>query len=304
MEWSDDPGLILVVDDEAANVTLLEKRLRAEGYEVVSAGGGAEAMALMKERLPEMVMLDLMMPGVSGLDVLRQMRENPLLRDVPVVILSARTDEVARVESLDAGAHDFLSKPFSTAEMTARVRNMLRIYRQQRALARENSELSAIATTDALTSLPNRRALDEQFALEAARSRRHDYPLAVALFDVDHFKRVNDSLGHMAGDGLLCHIAAGLRANARVHEMVGRFGGEEFLALLPFTELDAGAQAAERLRSLQWGPEARCRCTLSAGVASTVTTPHAQLLEAADRALYRAKDAGRDQVQTWDGPLG
>ncbi|MGH7720902.1 MAG: diguanylate cyclase [Gemmatimonadaceae bacterium] len=311
----DLPPRILIVDDKEDNVEILRARLEASGYRTLSATGGEAALTLIAEEPPDLVLLDVMMPHMDGHEVARRIKGDGSLPFIPIIMQTALDAVENKVEGLDAGADDYITKPINFLELEARVRAMLRLKASQHnlaiandKLAIANDELSRIAVTDGLTGLYNRRHLEERLREMFEHSARLHEPLACVLFDLDHFKSVNDTYGHQVGDEVLKQLAGLLKQSAREVDRVGRYGGEEFMVILPGTVLDAAVTFAERARqeveqrvfTYQGGT---LRRTLSAGVSAW---PHPrirhrdELVRAADEALYAAKALGRNRVVRFD----
>ena len=295
---------ILVVDDHEDNIELLRARLEARGYRVDAASDGQQALDRVFADPPDLVLLDVMMPRVDGMEVARRIKAEPGLPFVPVMMQTALDSTEHMVEGLDAGADDYIAKPINFAELEARVKALLRIKALQEELGRANAELRRVSQTDGLTGVDNRRHIEERLTAAFAHAAQRNEPLAVVMTDVDHFKIVNDTHGHQAGDAVLKQVAASLRESAREIDRVGRYGGEEFLVLLPGATLEDARRFAERARQAVAGREftyegGALRRTLSAGVAAW---PHADirhqeaLVKAADDALYVAKSSGRNRV--------
>ncbi|HEX7051432.1 MAG TPA: PleD family two-component system response regulator [Longimicrobiales bacterium] len=296
---------ILVVDDEPDNLEILATRLRYRGYEVEEATRGEEALERVEQNPPDLILLDIMMPGLDGYEVTRRIKSNPALPFIPIILVTARVSTQDKVAGLDAGADDYLTKPIDFAELEARVRSMLRIKELQDELQQKNEELERISISDGLTGLFNHRHMKEVVHDEFERSKRTGEPLAVVMFDFDHFKQVNDTYGHQVGDRVLQEMARILERTAREIDKIGRYGGEEFIVVLPDTDMDDAVTFAERVRQrVERHPFAVDRAeplhlTVSAGVA---TTPHPAvynprtLVQRADQALYAAKAAGRNRV--------
>ena len=306
---------ILVVDDHEDNVEVLRARLESRGYDVEGVMGGQEALDAVARRVPDMILLDVMMPQMDGLEVVRRIKGNKDLPFIPVIMQTALDSTDRMVAGLEAGADDYVAKPINFAELEARVKSLLRIKKLQEDLAERERELSEmndqllhISLTDGLTGVDNRRSLEERLHEMFEHSLRLHEPISVVMCDIDHFKMVNDTHGHAAGDEVLKQFAGILKEAAREIDRVGRYGGEEFLLLLPGTVLDAGVTFAERLRecvdshtfSFEGGT---LKKTVSCGVAAF---PHPRvsgrdaLLKAADDALYVAKEAGRNRVVRFD----
>jgi two-component system cell cycle response regulator len=301
---------ILVVDDHEDNVELLRARLEARGYEVEAAMDGQEALDKVRASPPDLMLLDVMMPRLDGMEVTRQIKGDSSLPFIPIIMQTALETTEDKVEGLDAGADDYITKPINFAELEARVKSLLRIKALQEELAHANEALLKASQTDALTGLDNRRHIEEQLTDMFAHAARLNEPLACMMCDLDHFKSVNDSYGHQAGDEVLKQLSAILRDEAREIDRVGRYGGEEFMLLLPGTVLDAAVTFAERVRKRIEGhtfsfPGGSLSRTASFGVSGW---PHPKikacdsLVRAADDALYVAKEMGRNRVVRFDGP--
>jgi diguanylate cyclase (GGDEF)-like protein len=298
------PARILVVDDHEDNIELLRARLEARGYEVTAAMDGQEALDSVAASPPDLILLDVMMPRIDGIEVARRIKGNSELPFIPIIMQTALETTEDKVEGLDAGADDYITKPINFAELEARVNSLLRIKALQRELADANIKLLRVSQTDGLTGLDNRRHLEERLHEMFDHAARLNEPLACMMCDVDHFKSVNDTYGHQAGDAVLRQVAEVLRTTAREIDRVGRYGGEEFLVLLPGASADDGAAFAERVRREIEAREfaydgGTLRRTISAGVAAwpDPEIPHREaLIKAADDALYTAKESGRNRV--------
>ncbi len=298
-------GRILVVDDNQDNVEIIATRLRFRGYDVDEAADGSQALSTVHERPPDLILLDVMLPDIDGYEISRRIKGDETLPFIPIILVTARDSTQDKVAGLDAGADDYLTKPINFPELEARVRSMLRIKRLQDELEEKNRELERLSISDGLTGLYNHRHIHGLLHEEFERAKRSGDPLTITMIDFDHFKRVNDTFGHLAGDRVLVQLSDLLRANTREVDRIGRYGGEEFLVILPSTSLEEGMVFVERLRQevarhgFQVGRPEPVTMTVSAGVA---TFPHAlvpgqeSLLRMADEALYAAKAAGRNRV--------
>jgi two-component system cell cycle response regulator len=303
-----EDGTVLVAEDSRVVRAILREPLRAHGYRVLEASDGEQALACCLRERPDVVLLDVEMPVLDGHQVLARIKQQPGLADVPVVFLTARATTEDVVQGLRLGAHDYLRKPFEASELLARVSAALRVKSLQDELRRRNLELDRMSRTDALTGLCNRRHLEERFGEFVSLARRHGEDLAAAMIDLDHFKRINDSAGHPAGDAVLRVTAERLRGILRAEDVIGRWGGEEFLALLPRTDTAGARLAAERMRQavadqpipLPEGGEVQV--TASIGAAAGVEDGAADLIGRADVALYEAKASGRNRVVMASGP--
>ena len=295
---------ILVAEDDTDSRLLLERLLTRWGYEVVSCHDGLAAWrALGKPGAPRLAILDWMMPGMDGPEICRRLRRRTWDHYVYVLLLTAKGGAEDIVGGLDAGADDYLAKPFDPHELRARLRTGRRIIELQADLTAAREALRYHATRDALTGLWNRAAILEILDRESTRAAREGAPLAVLIADVDHFKAVNDTSGHAAGDDVLREVATRLVRSVRPYDSVGRYGGEEFLFVLPHCEPSEAAGVAERVRCAVSGepigiPQGTVSVTVSLGVAASRGIGDTDAtVRAADAALYRAKDAGRDRVE-------
>jgi diguanylate cyclase (GGDEF)-like protein len=291
---------ILVADDSTVIRSILRKQLQEQGHVVIDAIDGEDALRAAREDGPDVILLDVEMPKLDGHAVLSQLRDNLTTAHIPVVFLTARATTEDVVEGLRLGAHDYLRKPFEPAELLARVSAALRVKRLQDELRIRNTELEAASRTDALTGLPNRRHLQERLAAAFSAASRHGRPVAVLMVDVDHFKRVNDRLGHAGGDHVLRRIALCLANACRAEDVAGRWGGEEFLVVSADTGDDGASALGERIRAaaenevITVEDGEKISVTVSVGVASGSGDIDA-IVRTADAALYEAKAAGRNR---------
>lgn len=291
---------VLVADDSLLIRTVLRKQLEEHGHVVTTAVDGLDTLRTCREHPPDVILLDIEMPNLDGHGVLAELRADARTADIPVVFLTARTTTEDVVEGLRLGAHDYLRKPFEPAELLARVSAAFRVKCLQDELRRRNAELEALIRVDALTGLPNRRHMQEQLVAAAAAARRHDRSMVVLMADVDHFKRVNDRFGHDAGDEVLREVASRLASACRTEDVVGRWGGEEFLVVAQSTDASGASALGERFRSAAAATPIQVRdasttITVSIGAAAGTGDVNAMLRDA-DAALYEAKSAGRNRV--------
>jgi diguanylate cyclase (GGDEF)-like protein len=312
-----DHSRILIVDDNQDSLEILRARLESWGYRTQTASDGEEALAKIDVSPPDLILLDIMMPRMDGMEVARRVKGNPSLPFIPIIMETALATTESKVEGLDSGADDYITKPIDFAELKARVNSMLRIKRLQaeledreRELLDVNEQLLHMSQTDALTGLDNRRHLEHRLEEMFAHARRFKEPIACVICDLDRFKAVNDTYGHPAGDEVLKQFAQILRGEARSIDRVGRFGGEEFMFLLPGAGTDAAGRFAERVRKQVEshtftfnGGGTSIRRTASFGVSawphSHIGTPEV-LVRTADEALYVAKETGRNRVVRFD----
>ncbi|MEO5899961.1 MAG: diguanylate cyclase [Ilumatobacteraceae bacterium] len=292
-------GRILVADDSLVVRAVLRDQLEREGYEVFEATDGLTVLAQTAAIRPDAILLDIEMPGLDGHQVLVRLKDDEQLRDIPVVFLTGRTTTEEMVAGLRAGAHDYLKKPFEPAELIARIGGAVRIKRLQDELRERNDQLDRLSRIDPLTGCYNRRHIDEQLLRHASSARRRAQPMAVLMLDIDHFKRVNDTEGHPGGDIVLQQVVHRLQNAVRVDDLVGRWGGEEFVIIAPQTDLAGGMLLAERVRlavadtPMDLGDHS-ITVTVSVGCASGIDDGTA-LLSQADVALYQSKSDGRNR---------
>ncbi|MCS6798708.1 MAG: diguanylate cyclase [Myxococcota bacterium] len=295
---------IVVADDDAITRHYLTGLLEANGMRVDAVDSTQGVIDLVARGGVDAVLLDVIMPGMNGLDACRLIKSMTADAFVPVLLVTARTDTQSRIEGLRIGADDYVCKPFDERELLARLGAMLRIKALHDELAAARARLAELAVRDELTGLYNYRYLHERLGEEFKRAERYREPLACAMIDVDHFKRVNDEHGHAAGDAVLAEVATRLRRSVREIDVVARYGGEEFLLVLPSTHFAGAVAVAERVwRSIGSVPvraEGRSiAVTVSVGVAlfpSRDVRSKDDLLRAADEALYEAKRDGRDRI--------
>ncbi len=299
---------ILIAEDDLVTRRLLQAHITKWGHEVVVAKDGAEAWNILNAPdAPPLVILDWMMPGMDGVTICRELRQGEKQPYVYIILLTARTNKADLIEGLEAGADDYIVKPFDAHELQVRVRAGSRIIRLQEDLMAALAASDFQATHDALTGIWNRKAVIDRLKAELARSKREGGSVGVVVADLDHFKQVNDTHGHLAGDAVLREVTSRLAASMRPYDVMGRYGGEEFLMVFPDCDLECSRAAAERLRSLlNEKPlvtyEGVFPLTMSFGVAishSGNSLDWDSLIKRADGALYRAKNKGRNRVEVW-----
>ncbi|MFL5299450.1 MAG: diguanylate cyclase [Anaeromyxobacteraceae bacterium] len=299
---------ILVVEDSPTQAAWLSEVLRREGYEIALAADGREAIRRVRTDPPDLVLLDMILPDMDGLEVLRVIKAKSDEHFIPVILLSVKSDLDSRVAGLRIGADDFLAKPFADAEIQARAAAMLRIKSLQDQLRAAKVQLERLSATDGLTGLYNHRHFEERLAEEFRRSQRYSDPVSLMMLDLDHFKEVNDRFGHPFGDRVLRETAELIRTSIRDPDICARYGGEEFAIILPKTHLQGALTVAERmfkaLRGKRYaveraGEPSTLAVTASVGIATfpskDVSSPEL-LVKLADEALYRAKRDGRNTI--------
>jgi diguanylate cyclase (GGDEF)-like protein len=295
---------LLVVDDNPGNLELLVRVLTAKGYLVRAFPDAELALSSVELCVPDLVLLDVGLPGMDGYEACRRLRSDARTRDIPIIFLSARTDTDDIVRGFDSGGSDYVTKPIRERELLARIRVHLQVKQLQ-------DELRRLSTIDALTGLYNRRALDDTLRAEWRRNQRQKAWLGVILVDVDYFKSYNDHYGHQQGDLCLRSVAHAIATAARRSgDFVARYGGEEFAVLLPNTDLAGTQLVANRIRttvndlrlSHAFSPVGVV-VTVSQGASAAVpdrSTTAEGLIETADRRLYFAKQNGRDRIESDD----
>ena len=297
---------ILIIEDSEGQRAEVRAALEDSALfdDVVEAKDGIEGLKLLLSSQPDLVLCDLEMPGLDGEKLLRMSHRGDDALPVPFLVLTAVTDPERRARLLERGASDAITKPFHTADLIARIGLHLKLVRAQRELIEKNEALNQLSRTDPLTGLANRRALEEVLAAEFKRSQRYDIPFAIAMADVDRFKSVNDEHGHPIGDLVLKEIARTMRGVVRETDCGGRFGGEEFLAVLGNNDAEGARVFAERWREAVEAirvplPSGETLSTsISIGIAAWTPARKstAEMVERADAALYMAKDTGRNRV--------
>jgi diguanylate cyclase (GGDEF)-like protein len=295
------PLTVLVIEDHPDQRDLLAIVLKREGYQVITAANGLEALEKLENENVQIALSDIMMPKMDGFELIKRIRANPALKSIYLILITARIQEGDRVRGLDLGADDYITKPFSFSELLARVRVGTRVVQYQQHLEYQSQ-------IDSLTGLFNRRAFEKKIHEEFERSKRYHNPLSVLIFDLDNFKNINDTYGHHGGDAALVKISETLREMTRQSDFSARFGGEEFVMILPETDQDNAFQVANKIhgavRSSSFGTTNRpFALTVSIGVSSSSTRAYStwrEMLDDADRAMYLAKNTGKDRVEIWE----
>ncbi len=303
---------ILVIEDQETMRSAIVNTLRQNSLATClhEAGDGIEGLKIMLGTTMDLVVCDVDMPRLDGFRFLALVRARDELRDIPVILLTGKDDLTSKVRGLEEGASDYITKPFDNAELVARVRIHLRLKSLQDELREANSRLREMSYTDHLTGLYNRRYLMELLDREFSRSRRTSHGLSLIILDVDNFKEINDQFGHGGGDTVLQDVAALFRNELRDYDTAVRFGGDEFVAVLPDTSSHTAVMVAERIRTALGGHRFHgklrsLRVTGSLGVAlypGITEESVGGLIREADTALYRAKSQGRNRVSGPTGP--
>lgn len=299
---------ILIAEDNDINRKYLERTLRDAGYEVDSASNGNMALKKFRERFFPIVLTDWMMPEMTGLDLCRIIREQTNKGYVFIVLLTARDDQEDIITGLEAGADDYLVKPINPLELEARLKSWIRILKLERSLRDANEQIKFLTITDPLTGCYNRGYMIEKLSYEIKRARRYFHPFSIIFCDIDHFKRVNDTYGHRAGDLVLIEFSKCIFKEIRSQiDWITRYGGEEFLIALPETEIQGAKLVAERLRQkisqhrIEWEKQT-IKLTASFGVTGfDPGIPEERisfdlLIQKADKNMYQSKHEGRNRV--------
>lgn len=296
---------VLVVDDIKDNIMLLTFELEDDDFEVLSANSGTECLQKVDELHPDIVLLDINMPGMSGIETLKHLKTNEATADVPVIMVSANNANTDIIEAIDLGAHDYVAKPIEYPVLAARMRSALRLASALSELEKANFELNKYATTDSLTGCFNRRQFFQLSDVEISKAKRRDCRLSIIMMDIDHFKQINDQYGHAAGDLALTSLTQACQSACRDSDILGRLGGEEFALCCPDADIEGATVLAERIRS-------QCEAlrvefdgqvfgmTVSIGVTRVTrrdVTVH-EPLQRADAFLYKAKNSGRNCIIT------
>ena len=291
---------ILAVDDAKDSLMLLEFDLKEAGYEVITAESGYDALSILENTQISLILLDMYMPGISGLTTLQKIKTQSALTHIPVIMLSASDDEQQIVDALEFGADDYVTKPYIPNVILARMRNSLR-------LMEKTLQLETLARTDFLTKVNNRRSFEDLVGKVVSQTKRNQHTISMAMFEVDLFKQVNDNYGHEAGDKALIDFAQILKETFRDYDVIGRVGGEEFAVCMPNTDIEEAFNACERCRKAlaahiipidYQGEKSNLSLSVSIGVTSAqgLLVDLNELLRIADHGLYKAKENGRNQT--------
>ncbi len=305
---NNEPISILIVEDSPTQALRLQFILQEQGYQIAVARDGKEGLALLQKRFFPIVITDWVMPEMDGFKFCQAVRGQEFPGYVYIILLTAKDSKNDIIAGLEAGADDYLIKPVDEAELSARLNTAKRIIKLEYSLRKRNEEIARLSITDPLTKAYNRRYLNDHLPAAVKRSLRYDHPISIVICDIDHFKNVNDTHGHQAGDRVLEKFARSIRQCIRDEvDWLVRYGGEEFLIVLPETDMDGAHRAAERYRLLisrtpvPAGDES-ISITASFGVASVSPSEENReltmesLIEAADECMYRAKNEGRNRT--------
>jgi len=297
---------VLIAEDDSLLRQMLRGALAAAGHQLITAANGLDAWEMLQREHVRMLIVDWMMPGLDGPDLIRRIRGAGWPGYTYIILLTAKTGRDDVVEGLNAGADDYVTKPFRQDELLARMGVGARILDLETRLSESLTREEALATRDSLTGLPNRRALFDRARTELSRAEREKRSLGVIMMDIDHFKPINDRFGHAAGDEALRRVAEVLQKSKRDYDYTGRWGGDEFLTILPGTSMLQAGLVAERIRAsidrvrlgVGGAETVELRTSLGVACASPAVSPIGldELMKQADDALYQAKAEGRNRV--------
>ena len=307
---------ILIAEDDSATRAVLKRIAEEQGYETLEAQNGYEAWKIFQRGKEDIhiAILDWIMPEMDGIELCRRIRKASPAHYVHILFLTSKRNIEDIVEGFESGGDDYMTKPFSRKEVLARLRVARRFVNLEHRLNETNKKLNILATTDSPTGLLNRRRLMERLGDEVLRAAREKNSCSLIMIDIDHFKKVNDTFGHTAGDSVLIEIADRIKAELRPYDVAGRYGGEEFLIGIPKADAETGKMVAERIRAsickkpFQTGYDKGLEVTASLGVTSAVPAEKGKdaellldaMIKEADRALYMAKEAGRNRVVVYE----
>lgn len=301
---------ILVVDDSKLIVHVAQSILEKIGHSVLSADTGEKGLETALQKCPDLILLDLILPGVDGYEVCRRLKQNPDTADIAVIMVTSMAESADKVKGLEMGASDYVTKPFDEGELVARVNIHLRIKELCESLQEKNRQLLEIANRDGLTGLYNHLYFQESIANDVQRALRYNESLSLVMLDIDHFKKFNDTYGHQTGDMVLRTLGRIIQSFKRESDLASRYGGEEFAILLYHTVAADAQIVAERLRETveQYCFESEgiiLSVAISLGISSlpcAEITNSKTMIELADKALYQAKSQGRNRVAVYNGP--
>lgn len=292
--------LILIVDDTIKNLQLLGTVLKEENYRIAIANNGNQAVLIASKALPDLILLDVMMPGLNGYETCKKLKEIESTKNIPIIFLTAKSEIEDIIVGFKAGAVDYITKPFNVYELKARVKTHIELKISKDLLEESNRKLEKLSITDGLTGLYNHRYIVDLTARFIEEAKRYDHTLSIAMIDIDNFKRINDSYGHPFGDEVLIKLANTFEENIRKTDATGRYGGEEFLIVLKHTDISGAVEVIERIRysieNLNWTYK-DLKITVSAGVYQKNDEDASSLILKADHLLLKAKKNGKNRIE-------
>ena len=298
MDLDSRKPVILIVEDSAINSRFCESLLKKNGFDTEVCNDGESALEFLSKNSPDLILLDIIMPGIDGYQFSESIKANPRLKDTPVIFLSAMNDEDSIIKGFKSGGVDFITKPFRTQELLARTRTHVE-------LKRAKEKLLQLATTDELTEIANRRYFMDRLKNEFDRAKRYESRYSLLMIDIDYFKSINDNHGHKGGDKVLQSAASVMKKSLKTSDVIGRVGGEEFSVILPETDIKAALFIAERLRkrveeTAVVHDEEQIFITVSIGVSQSLNGDQSvdDIYIRSDSAMYTAKKNGKNRVET------
>ena len=286
------------MDDVAKNLQVLGTILSKQEYKVAAANNGEQAIKIAKKTLPDLILLDIMMPGIDGFEVCARLKKDPMTKDIPVIFLTAKIEPEDIVKGFETGAVDYVTKPFNSTELLARAKTHLELKINRDLLKIKNEQLRELAITDSMTGLYNHRYIIDSLSERIAEAKRYKQSLSVAMLDIDYFKKVNDKYGHPFGDFVLVRISTIIEESIRETDIAGRYGGEEYLIIFTNTDKKSALNTLERIRKSieeeKWVKEDLV-VTVSGGLSELKDEDYSKLIKKADKLLYKAKENGRNR---------
>lgn len=299
---------ILVIDDSKLIAHVAKNILTKQGHEVLLAQDGETGLDIARDKKPDLILLDLILPRINGYGVCERIKNDSTIKDIPVIMLTSKAEHADKVRGLELGASDYVTKPFDEGELIARVNTHLRIKQLHESLQEKNRQLLEMANRDGLTGLYNHRYFQETLFKDFQRAVRYKESLSCVMFDIDYFKKFNDTYGHQTGDVVLKTLGGLIKELMRDSDLAARYGGEEFTLILYHTTKNDAVMIAERLRKTVEQHKFKSEdlilnVTISIGVASYYHPDihdAKSLIECADKALYKAKEEGRNKVVAFE----
>jgi len=294
---------ILIIDDEPVNIKFLKTMLKPAGYKLISANNGVEGLKLARDENPDIVLLDITIPGMNGYEVTEKLKSDHSTRDIPIILITALDGLDDKLRGIEAGADDFLSKPVNPGELLARMQAALLRMKIKLQMETQLREATLQSITDPLTGLYNRQFIKHDIERHVLQAQRYEQPMSLFFIDVDHFKHINDTYGHATGDSILKILSRCFKNALRGSDIVARYGGDEFIVCLPGTYHPPAMQVAEKIRTeianLDHDLPDGCKISVSIGLTEMQQDEDFNsMLNRADKAMYQAKVAGRNRVDT------
>jgi diguanylate cyclase (GGDEF)-like protein len=290
--------LVLIVDDVAKNLQVLGTILSKQNYKIAAANNGEQAIKIANTTLPDLILLDIMMPGISGYEVCARLKKDPRTKDISIIFLTAKIEPEDIVKGFEAGAVDYVAKPFNSTELLARVKTQLELKISKDLLKIKNEQLRELAITDSMTGLYNHRYIVDSLSERITEAKRYKQSLSVAMLDIDYFKKVNDNYGHFFGDFVLVRISTIIEESIRKTDIAGRYGGEEYLIIFTNTDKKSALNTLERIRKSiekeKWDKKDLV-ITISGGLSELKDEDYSKLIIKTDNLLYKAKKNGRNR---------